>query len=153
MPWARRCPSRPAFTSCSRRPGRAATARRTSPPCSACWQRWPACESAAGRTPKREGEPVKDPQYFAPATLEEALKLLGKHGKGISVLAGGTDLGRDMNLEFKIPDNILWIGRLGLEYIRTKEGILHIGAAPRMPTAGASKVFQEEARGAGGRNG
>jgi len=89
---------------------------------------------------------VKDPQYFAPATLEEALKLLGKHGKGMSVLAGGTDLVRDMNLEFKIPDNILWIGRLGLEYIRSKEGLIRIGAATRMQTAGASKLLQEKAR-------
>jgi CO/xanthine dehydrogenase FAD-binding subunit len=88
---------------------------------------------------------VKDVQYFAPSTLRQALQLLGKHGTRISVLAGGTDLVRDMNLEFKVPDNILWIGKLGLEYIRLEEGVIHIGAATRMQTAGASKLLQEKA--------
>jgi carbon-monoxide dehydrogenase medium subunit len=88
---------------------------------------------------------VKDVQYFAPDTLRKALQLLGKHGTRISVLAGGTDLVRDMNLEFKVPDNILWIGRLGLEYIKLQEGVIHIGAATRMQTAGASKLLQDKA--------
>jgi CO/xanthine dehydrogenase FAD-binding subunit len=88
---------------------------------------------------------VKDVQYFAPSTLRQALQLLGKHGTRISVLAGGTDLVRDMNLEFKVPDNILWIGKLGLEYIKLQEGVIHIGAATRMQTAGASKLLQEKA--------
>ena len=88
---------------------------------------------------------MKDVQYFAPDTLREALQLLGKHGTRISVLAGGTDLVRDMNLEFKVPDNILWIGKLGLEYIRLQNGVIHIGAATRMQTAGASKLLQEKA--------
>ena len=88
---------------------------------------------------------MKDVQYFAPSTLRQALQLLGKHGTRISVLAGGTDLVRDMNLEFKVPDNILWIGKLGLEYIKLQEAVIHIGAATRMQTAGASKLLQEKA--------
>lgn len=88
---------------------------------------------------------MKDVQYFAPDTLRQALQLLGKHGTRISVLAGGTDLVRDMNLEFKVPDHILWIGRLGLEYIKFQQGVIHIGAATRMQTAGASKLLQDKA--------
>jgi CO/xanthine dehydrogenase FAD-binding subunit len=88
---------------------------------------------------------VKDVQYFAPDTLRQALQLLGKHGTRISVLAGGTDLVRDMNLEFKVPNNILWIGKLGLEYIKLQDGVIHIGAATRMQTAGASKLLQDKA--------
>lgn len=88
---------------------------------------------------------MKDVQYFAPETLKEALQLLGKHGNRIRVLAGGTDLVRNMNLEFKVPDNILWIGKLGLEYVRSQEGVIHIGAATRMQTAGASKLLQDRA--------
>jgi carbon-monoxide dehydrogenase medium subunit len=88
---------------------------------------------------------VKDVQYFAPNTLKEALRLLGKHGTRIRVLAGGTDLVRSMNLEFKVPDNILWIGKLGLEYIKSQEGVIRIGAATRMQTAGASKLLQGKA--------
>jgi carbon-monoxide dehydrogenase medium subunit len=88
---------------------------------------------------------VKDVQYFAPDTLRQALQLLGKHGTRISVLAGGTDLVRDMNLEFKVPDHILWIGRLGLEYIKLQQGVINIGAATRMQTAGASRLVQDRA--------
>jgi len=88
---------------------------------------------------------VKDVQYFAPDTLRQALQLLGKHGTRISVLAGGTDLVRDMNLEFRVPDSILWIGKLDLEYIKLKNGVIHIGAGTRMQTAGASKLLQDKA--------
>jgi len=88
---------------------------------------------------------MKDVQYFAPGTLSEALKLLGQHGARIRVLAGGTDLVRNMNLELKLPDNILWIGKLGLEYIRQEKGLIHIGAATRMQTAGDSRLLQNKA--------
>jgi CO/xanthine dehydrogenase FAD-binding subunit len=88
---------------------------------------------------------VKDVQYFAPDTLEEALQILGDYGSRINVLAGGTDLVRDMNLEFKFPDNIVWIGHLGLEYIKEDGDVIRIGTATRMQTAGDSKLLQEKA--------
>lgn len=84
-------------------------------------------------------------QYFAPKKLEEALQILSEHGSDVSVLAGGTDLVRDMNLEFKIPKGILWIGHLDLEYIKEEKGQLRIGASTRMQTAGASKELQKKA--------
>ncbi|MCJ7512907.1 MAG: FAD binding domain-containing protein, partial [Anaerolineales bacterium] len=84
-------------------------------------------------------------QYFAPTTLKEALQLKGKHGSSLKVLAGGTDLVRDMNIEFKIPDSVLWVGKLRLEYIRLQDGQIHIGAATRMQTAGSSRLLQEKA--------
>jgi len=88
---------------------------------------------------------VKDVQYFVPATLDEALQLLDKYGAGLSVLAGGTDLVRDMNLEFKIPDGILWIGKLALEYIVEDGDFIRIGAATRMQTAANSGLLQKKA--------
>lgn len=88
---------------------------------------------------------MKDVQYYAPETLKEALGLLGKGEGRVRVLAGGTDLVRTMNLEYKLPDAILWIGKLGLEYIRSSEGLLRIGGATRMQTAGGSKVLQTRA--------
>ncbi len=87
----------------------------------------------------------KDVQYFAPETLQEALKLLGQHGSSISVLAGGTDLVRDMNLGYANPAKIMWIGHLDLEYIKEAKGIIHIGAATRMQTAGASDLLWKKA--------
>lgn len=88
---------------------------------------------------------MKDVQYFVPATLDEALQLLDKYGAGLSVLAGGTDLVRDMNLEFKIPDGIMWIGKLALEYIVEEGDLIRIGAATRMQTAASSALLQQKA--------
>jgi CO/xanthine dehydrogenase FAD-binding subunit len=88
---------------------------------------------------------VKDVKYFAPATLQEALQLLEEYGAELSVLAGGTDLVRDMNLEFKVPHGIMWIGRLGLEYIKDEGDLIRIGGATRMQTAGSSPALKEKA--------
>jgi carbon-monoxide dehydrogenase medium subunit len=87
----------------------------------------------------------KGVRYFAPESLEEALELLEQYGGELSVLSGGTDLVRDMNLEFQIPNGFLWIGKLGLEYIEQENGKLHIGAATRMATAGKSKELKKHA--------
>ena len=89
---------------------------------------------------------MKNVQYFAPATLEEALQILDEYGPKVNILAGGTDLVRDMNLEFKIPENIMWIGHLNLEYIKEEAGLIRIGAATRMQTAGDSSVLQNKAK-------
>jgi len=88
---------------------------------------------------------AKDVQYFAPTTLEETLQLLGKHGESIHVLAGGTDLVRDMNLGYASPKSIVWIGHLKLEYIKEEQGVIRIGAATRMQTAGASDLLWKKA--------
>ncbi|MCX6026237.1 MAG: xanthine dehydrogenase family protein subunit M [Chloroflexi bacterium] len=88
---------------------------------------------------------MKNVEYFAPGTLKEALQLLGKHGKGMAVLAGGTDLVRNMNLENAYPASFMWIGHLGLEYVKNVDGVIHIGAATRMQTAGTSKLLQSKA--------
>jgi carbon-monoxide dehydrogenase medium subunit len=50
-----------------------------------------------------------------------------------------------MNLEFKIPQNIMWIGRLPLEYIKEEVDLLRIGATTRMQTAGSSPVLKAKA--------
>jgi carbon-monoxide dehydrogenase medium subunit len=87
----------------------------------------------------------KEVRYFAPKTLEEALQILKEQGEAVSILAGGTDLVRDMNLEFKIPDGILWIGHLGLEYIKGEGDTIRVGAATRMQTAAGSELLQKKA--------
>ena len=88
---------------------------------------------------------MKDVKYFAPATLQEALQLLEEFGAELNVLAGGTDLVRDMNLEFKVPHAIMWIGRLGLEYIKDEGDLIRIGGATRMQTAGSSSILKAKA--------
>lgn len=72
---------------------------------------------------------MKDVLYFAPQKMNEALKLLAKHKKKITLLAGGTDLVPKMNHHVLKPDILLYVGGLGLDYIRKKNGKLLIGAA------------------------
>jgi CO/xanthine dehydrogenase FAD-binding subunit len=87
----------------------------------------------------------KDVRFFAPQTLDEALHVLAEYGEHISVLAGGTDLVRNMNLQKESPDNILWIGRTRLEYIRRDDGLIHLGAATRMQVAAESELLLTKA--------
>lgn len=84
-------------------------------------------------------------QYYAPDTIDEALALLEELAGELSILSGGTDLVRDMNLEFEIPKGFLWIGKLGLEYVKQEDGRLRIGAATRMQTAGDSPILRKHA--------
>ena len=88
---------------------------------------------------------MKNIKYFAPNTLEETLELLAEYGSRVSILAGGTDLVRDMNLEFAFPENIVWIGKIGLEYIENNGDVIRVGAATRMQAAGTSQLLWEKA--------
>ena len=65
-------------------------------------------------------------EYTAPATLSEALALIGGGGKP---LAGGMSLIPMMKLRMANPEHIVDLGRIAeLNYIRESGGELHIGA-------------------------
>lgn len=69
-------------------------------------------------------------EYFAPETLEEALRVLAEKGSGSRVLAGGTDLLMKMNQGLLKPSTIIALKRIkGLDKIdfNTRKG-LFIGA-------------------------
>ena len=72
---------------------------------------------------------MKEVKYFAPGSLEEALKLLAEYGEKVTILAGGTDLVPKMNTYKLKPDILLYLGGLGLDYIREDGERLVIGAA------------------------
>ncbi len=76
---------------------------------------------------------MKDVLYFAPTAIDEAVKLLAEYGDKATVLAGGTDLVPRINYYELKPDVLLYIGGLGLDYIKEEAGKLVIGAAT--PTA------------------
>ncbi len=66
-------------------------------------------------------------EYSAPATLSEALKLLGD-GEA-KALAGGMSLIPLMKLRLATPEQLVDIGRIpGLSYIKQDKGVLRIGA-------------------------
>jgi carbon-monoxide dehydrogenase medium subunit len=67
--------------------------------------------------------------YLEPASLQEAVTLLGQYGKRAKVLAGGTDLLVQMKMERVVPSAVVSIGKIpGLDRITFQDGHLHIGA-------------------------
>lgn len=96
---------------------------------------------------------MKDTLYFAPTSVPEALELLAEYGQRITVLAGGTDLAPQINYYQLQPDALLYIGKLGLDYVKDEAGALTIGAATPVQeiatsplVAGRAKALADAAR-------
>jgi carbon-monoxide dehydrogenase medium subunit len=67
--------------------------------------------------------------YQAPATLDEAIALLGQHPDEAKILAGGHSLIPAMKLRLAQPQLLVDIGRItGLSYINEEAGQIRIGA-------------------------
>ena len=56
---------------------------------------------------------LREFEYFRPSSIDEAITLLQKHGKEISILAGGTDLLIDMKLLRLKPKYVIDISGIG----------------------------------------
>src|SRR5262245_14384458 len=68
-------------------------------------------------------------EYFAPASVEEALKLLDKHGDECKILSGGHSLVPILKLRLASPGVIIDIGRIKeLKQIKIDGGTIRIGA-------------------------
>ena len=68
-------------------------------------------------------------EYHAPKTLEEALRLVERHGDEAKLLAGGHSLLPLMKLRLAAPRFVIDIGHLrGMSYIREENGQTVIGA-------------------------
>jgi carbon-monoxide dehydrogenase medium subunit len=67
-------------------------------------------------------------EYVAPKTLEEALRLVERHGDEAKILAGGHSLLPLMKLRLAQPRYVIDIGRLhNMNYIREENGYIAIG--------------------------
>jgi len=67
--------------------------------------------------------------YARPATVDEAIALLAKHGDAAKVLAGGHSLIPAMKLRLAQPKVVVDIGRIEtLNYVREARGAIAIGA-------------------------
>jgi CO/xanthine dehydrogenase FAD-binding subunit len=86
---------------------------------------------------------MSDVSYCAPTDIGEALKILAE-GK-TTVLAGGTDLLPKINYHEFRPEALLYIGRLGLDYIKEEGGKLLIGAATSTAKLAASELVAAKA--------
>jgi carbon-monoxide dehydrogenase medium subunit len=89
---------------------------------------------------------MRETLYFAEKNVEDTLSLLALYGKRAVVLAGGTDLVPRINCYKLKPEVLVYIGNLGLGYIREKGGRLLIGAAtPLAEIAACRKVAKKAA--------
>jgi len=83
--------------------------------------------------------------YHAPATLDEAIKLLGELGEDAKILAGGHSLIPMMKLRLAEPTNLIDINGLSdLNYIKEENGCLCIGAMTREATLETSDLVAEK---------
>jgi len=81
--------------------------------------------------------------YHAPATLPEAVALLGRLGEDAKILSGGQSLLPLLKLRFARPAHIVDIGRIpGLDYIKEEEGFLKIGALVREAALESSSLIR-----------
>ncbi|HXV29064.1 MAG TPA: xanthine dehydrogenase family protein subunit M [Sinorhizobium sp.] len=84
-------------------------------------------------------------EYFAPASIEEALGLLQEHGEEAKVIAGGQSLVPMMNFRLVRPACLIDINRIGgLSYITEQGGELRIGAMTRQRALEESPLLREK---------
>jgi len=83
-------------------------------------------------------------KYFAPASVNEAIRLLAESGDKVNVLAGGTDLAPMINSYELQPEGILYIGNLGLDYIKEVEGTIVIGTCVTLAQILESVLLKEK---------
>ena len=84
-------------------------------------------------------------EYFAPASLDEAIRLLDEHGFDAKILAGGQSLIPAMRLRLALPEVLIDINNIPeLNYIRETNGHLAIGAMTRESDLEYSELVQDK---------
>jgi carbon-monoxide dehydrogenase medium subunit len=84
-------------------------------------------------------------EYFRPASVDEAIALLTRHGEDAKLLAGGHSLIPAMKLRLAQPKYVVDIGRIsGLNYIREAAGKIAIGAMTTHHAIEASPIVAEK---------
>jgi carbon-monoxide dehydrogenase medium subunit len=73
------------------------------------------------------------------------MKLLGQYSKKAVILAGGTDLVPRINTYGLKPGVLIYVGKLGLDYIKEVKGRMIIGAATPLAKIASSKLLAKKA--------
>ncbi|MBI3404846.1 MAG: xanthine dehydrogenase family protein subunit M [Acidobacteria bacterium] len=82
-------------------------------------------------------------EYHAPKSVEEAIRLLDRHGDEAKLLAGGHSLLPAMKLRLAAPRYVIDIGKLkGLDYIREMKNKFAIGAMTTHTSVETSDVLR-----------
>jgi carbon-monoxide dehydrogenase medium subunit len=83
--------------------------------------------------------------YHDPATLDEALALLGRYGDEAKILAGGQSLMPLLNFRLVRPRVLIDVNRIpGLDGIRVADGMVRLGALVRQRQIETSAVVRTE---------
>jgi CO/xanthine dehydrogenase FAD-binding subunit len=88
---------------------------------------------------------MRDGKYFAPAGVEEAVRILAEWGEKGTLLAGGTDLVPKINYYELRPEALIFLGGLGLDYVKESGGGLAIGAATTTARLAEDAMVAEKA--------
>jgi aerobic carbon-monoxide dehydrogenase medium subunit len=81
--------------------------------------------------------------YHSPASLDEAIGLLTRHGDQAKLLSGGMSLLPTLKLRLGAFEHLIDINRIpGLEYIKEEKGVLRIGAMTRQATLERSELIR-----------
>jgi aerobic carbon-monoxide dehydrogenase medium subunit len=81
--------------------------------------------------------------YHRPASLDEALSLLKRHGEEAKVLSGGMSLLPMMKLRLASFAHLVDINRIpGLDYIKEEKGVVRIGAMTRQSALERSEIVR-----------
>ena len=88
---------------------------------------------------------MRDGKYFAPAGVEEAVRILAEWGEKGTLLAGGTDLVPKINYYELKPEALIFLGGLGLDYVKESGGGLAIGAATTTARLAEDAMVAEKA--------
>ena len=83
--------------------------------------------------------------YHRPGTLDDALKLLKRHGDEAKVLSGGMSLLPMLKLRLASVAHLVDIGAIpGLDYIKEEKGTLRIGAMTRQAALERSELIKSK---------
>src|SRR5438477_11051701 len=83
--------------------------------------------------------------YHRPETLDEALKLLKKHGDEAKVLSGGMSLLPMLKLRLASSAHLVDLNRIpGLDTIKEEKGFLRIGAMVRQAALERSDLIRSK---------
>ena len=84
--------------------------------------------------------------YAKARSVEDAVKLLGEHGDGAKLLAGGQSLMATLNMRLSQPSILIDLnGIAGLDSIALKNGFVEIGAMARHAKVMASDIIAKQA--------
>lgn len=85
--------------------------------------------------------------YYAPSTVEEAVKILAGADKNTQIIAGGTDFIVQINHKMISPEKVVDIKKIKeLKYVREENGFIKIGAATNFSELDCSEILFKKAK-------